>query len=286
MSWRWKAVEGWQGFGQRPGGFQQRSLAECKKTKPKKEHYYLLAPLSVILFQAFVGSFSVWVFLHCFRRLGNSVHPSLFLFCICCSKCSLCIVSSVTEMLAWFGTDHTYIQYCGSKNTSYRSTFINITYIHTGNYTSNCVKIKKHKLSFASLILCEISAIIHFWSVRERISASFVTLQEGTFHNTILFLKMCPDSAPPFTFQHLQGKKNFAKILLGGARIAFPVLGQSAALFQILPVAARMMRIMMIATMTPITIIILMFFHQYFLATRVDVLWNESAWKTEMAQVI
>lgn len=35
----------------------------------------------------------------------------------------------------------------------------------------------------------------------------------------------------------------------------------------------------MISTMTPIIIIILMFFHQYFLATRVDVLWNESAWK-------
>lgn len=39
------------------------------------------------------------------------------------------------------------------------------------------------------------------------------------------------------------------------------------------------MRMRMISTMTPIIIIILMFFHQYFLATRVDVLWNESAWK-------
>lgn len=44
-------------------------------------------------------------------------------------------------------------------------------------------------------------------------------------------------------------------------------------------VAKRMMRMIMISTMTPIMIIIFMFFHQYFLATRVDVLWNESAWK-------
>lgn len=48
-------------------------------------------------------------------------------------------------------------------------------------------------------------------------------------------------------------------------------------LFQITPVAAKMMRIRMITTIRPIMIIILMFFHQYFLATRVDVLWNESA---------
>lgn len=44
-------------------------------------------------------------------------------------------------------------------------------------------------------------------------------------------------------------------------------------------VAKRMMRMMMINTIMPIIIIIFMFFHQYFLATRVDVLWNESAWK-------
>lgn len=42
-------------------------------------------------------------------------------------------------------------------------------------------------------------------------------------------------------------------------------------------VAARMMRMMTISTITPIRIIILTFLHQYFLATRVDVLWNESA---------
>lgn len=45
------------------------------------------------------------------------------------------------------------------------------------------------------------------------------------------------------------------------------------------PVASKMMRIMMIATMTPMIIIIFVFFHQYFRATRVDVLWNESACK-------
>lgn len=38
-----------------------------------------------------------------------------------------------------------------------------------------------------------------------------------------------------------------------------------------------MMRITMINTTTPIMIIILIFFHQYFLATRLDVLWKESA---------
>lgn len=75
----------------------------------------------------------------------------------------------------------------------------------------------------------------------------------------------------------LTEKKMFAKILMAGARIVFSVLGQSAALFQILPVAAKMMRIRIITTITPIMIIILIFFHQYFLATRVDVLWNESA---------
>lgn len=46
-------------------------------------------------------------------------------------------------------------------------------------------------------------------------------------------------------------------------------------------VAKRMMRMRMVSTTTPIIIIILMFFHQYFLATLVDVLWNESAWKTK-----
>lgn len=45
----------------------------------------------------------------------------------------------------------------------------------------------------------------------------------------------------------------------------------------ITPAAARMMRMTMIRTITPIMIIIFMFFHQYFLATRVDVLWKESA---------
>lgn len=34
----------------------------------------------------------------------------------------------------------------------------------------------------------------------------------------------------------------------------------------------------MMDTITPIIIIILMFFHQYFLDTRADVFWNESAW--------
>lgn len=44
-------------------------------------------------------------------------------------------------------------------------------------------------------------------------------------------------------------------------------------------VAKRMMRIIMISTTMPMITINLMFFHQYFLATRVEVLWNESAWK-------
>ena len=35
----------------------------------------------------------------------------------------------------------------------------------------------------------------------------------------------------------------------------------------------------MIATITPMMIIIFVFFHQYFRATRVDVFWKESAWK-------
>lgn len=43
------------------------------------------------------------------------------------------------------------------------------------------------------------------------------------------------------------------------------------------PVANRMMRMMIIATITPMITIIFMFFHQYFLATLVDVLWKESA---------
>lgn len=60
-------------------------------------------------------------------------------------------------------------------------------------------------------------------------------------------------------------------------KIVLPVLSQSADLFQITLVAAKMMRMMMITTIMAIMIIILMFFHQYFLATRVDVLWNESA---------
>lgn len=42
-------------------------------------------------------------------------------------------------------------------------------------------------------------------------------------------------------------------------------------------VANRIMRITITSTITPIIIIILMFFHQYFLATRVEVLWKESA---------
>lgn len=52
---------------------------------------------------------------------------------------------------------------------------------------------------------------------------------------------------------------------------------KSSGLIYITFVAKRMIRMMMIRTITPIIIIILMFFHQYFLATREDVLWNESA---------
>lgn len=76
---------------------------------------------------------------------------------------------------------------------------------------------------------------------------------------------------------NIHKNKLFAKISMVGTRIVFSVLGQGAALHQMVCVAAKMMRIRMITTITPIIIIILMFFHQYFLATRVDVLWNESA---------
>lgn len=71
--------------------------------------------------------------------------------------------------------------------------------------------------------------------------------------------------------------KNHLAKMIRDDRIVLPVLSQSAYLFQITPVAAKMMRMRMTTTIRPIMIIILMFFHQYFLATRVDVLWNESA---------
>lgn len=42
-------------------------------------------------------------------------------------------------------------------------------------------------------------------------------------------------------------------------------------------VANKMINTMMASTTTPIIIIILVFLHHIFLATRVDVFWNESA---------
>lgn len=83
--------------------------------------------------------------------------------------------------------------------------------------------------------------------------------------------------------QHTSSELNLSLILnyeMIAAEMSFLLGRQSLAggnLIYITFVAARMMRMMMISTITPIIIIILMFFHQYFLATRVDVFWNESA---------
>lgn len=74
-------------------------------------------------------------------------------------------------------------------------------------------------------------------------------------------------------------KKNLYTILHITHIYIFVSHRQSVSYVGMTPVASKMMRIMMIATMTPMIIIIFVFFHQYFRATRVDVLWNESACK-------
>lgn len=45
---------------------------------------------------------------------------------------------------------------------------------------------KRNELSFATVIICEISAIIDFWSVKKKKSARLPTSQEDKCHKTAL----------------------------------------------------------------------------------------------------
>lgn len=101
---------------------------------------------------------------------------------------------------------------------------------------------KKHKLSFASLILCEISYfIIHLWSVQESISARFLTNKRETRHRAILphvaevASRWCTIiyllNWQTFHGLRLQMNCSAKKNLMGVERIVLSVLGGSAALF-------------------------------------------------------
>lgn len=165
---------------------------------------------------------------------------------------------------------------------------------------------KNDKHSFGFVILetlkySELPAVNICWSVRV-----FDNLRSG-FLSTHLFFFHVTKSSPICVDKplDLDNQKNWGKMIrvirCPDHKMRVPLVGvikgckwassatqlsvlscyRSADSIYITFVAKRMMRMRMTSTTTPIIIIILMFFHQYFLATLVDVLWNESAWKTK-----